>query len=489
MNSALLIIGFVTLVALALGLSARRGVKMTLEQWTVGGRGFGGLLVFLLQAGEIYTTFTFLGGSGYAYGKGAPAYYILAYGSLAYILSYWLLPPIWRYARQERLISQPHFFAKKYDSRGLGVLVAIVGVVALVPYLVLQFKGLGIIVSVASYGSISSSTAVWIGAATVTVYVMSSGMHGVAWNAVVKDALILAVVLFLGIYLPVHYYGGYSEMFRAIDAAKPGFLAFKPSGQSVLWFQSTVALTALGFFMWPHAFSAVFTARHERTFRRNAMLLPLYQLILLFVFFCGFAAILKAPGLTGGNIDLSLFKLSIQTFDPWFIGVIGGAGVLTAMVPGSIILVAAATLVANDVLRPLMPTASDDTVTLTARGLVPLFALVAVYFTLQGGQTIVALLLMGYAFVTQLFPAIVCSLMPRNPMTKLGAVVGILVGVATVAYVTLAHSTFVSLLPFLPAKANEINIGFAALILNVFAATAVSLATQPSRTTAMSLPG
>jgi SSS family solute:Na+ symporter len=489
MNSALLIIGFVTLVALALGLSARRGVKMTLEQWTVGGRGFGGLLVFLLQAGEIYTTFTFLGGSGYAYGKGAPAYYILAYGSLAYILSYWLLPPIWRYARQERLISQPHFFAKKYDSRGLGVLVAIVGVVALVPYLVLQFKGLGIIVSVASYGSISSSTAVWIGAATVTVYVMSSGMHGVAWNAVVKDALILAVVLFLGIYLPVHYYGGYSEMFRAIDAAKPGFLAFKPSGQSVLWFQSTVALTALGFFMWPHAFSAVFTARHERTFRRNAMLLPLYQLILLFVFFCGFAAILKAPGLTGGNIDLSLFKLSIQTFDPWFIGVIGAAGVLTALVPGSIILVSAATLVANDVLRPLMPTASDDTVTLTARGLVPLFALVAVYFTLQGGQTIVALLLMGYAFVTQLFPAIVCSLMPRNPMTKLGAVVGILVGVATVAYVTLAHSTFVSLLPFLPAKANEINIGFAALILNVFAATAVSLATQPSGATATSLPG
>src|SRR5271170_2024942 len=94
------------ILALALGLAARRGVRMTLEQWTVGGRDFGAPLVFLLTAGEIYTTFTFLGGSGYAYGKGAPAYYILAYGTLAYILSYWLLPPIWRYARQERLVSQ-----------------------------------------------------------------------------------------------------------------------------------------------------------------------------------------------------------------------------------------------------------------------------------------------------------------------------------------------------------------------------------------------
>ena len=41
------------------------------------------------------------------------------------------------------------------------------------------------------------------------------------------------------------------------------------------------------------------------------MVLPLYQLILLFVFFVGFAATLKVPGLKGGDIDLSLFRLSI----------------------------------------------------------------------------------------------------------------------------------------------------------------------------------
>src|ERR1700739_202142 len=174
MKRAPVIIALTALVALALGIAARRGLRMTLEQWTVGGRAFGTPLVFLLSAGEIYTTFTFLGGSGYAYGKGAPAYYILAYGTLAYILSYWLLPPIWRYARQERLVSQSHFFTHKYDSPWLGILVAVVGVVALVPYLVLQFKGLGIIVAVASYGSISPSAAIWIGGITGTAYGMIS---------------------------------------------------------------------------------------------------------------------------------------------------------------------------------------------------------------------------------------------------------------------------------------------------------------------------
>ena len=85
------------------------------------------------------------------------------------------------------------------------------------------------------------------------------------------------------------------------------------------------------------------------------------------MFFSGFAAILKVPGLTGADIDLSLFKLSIQTFDPWFVGVIGGAGVLTALVPGSMILIAATTFIANDLVRPLSPKISEDTVTLVAR--------------------------------------------------------------------------------------------------------------------------
>ena len=481
MNIALLIIFLVAAFALLLGVRARHGRDMNLEQWTVGGRSFGTAIVFLLMAGEIYTTFTFLGGSGFAYGKGAPVYYILAYGTLGYIISYWMLPPIWRYAKKERLVSQPHYFARKYDSRALGFLVAVVGVIALIPYLVLQMKGLGIIVSIASYGTISPSLAIWIGAAVVTAYVMISGVRGSAWNSVAKDVLILAVAVFLGIYLPFHYYGGLGAMFHAIDVAKPGFLVFPAKGASVIWFQSTVLLTALGFFMWPHTFGSLYTAKDERIFRRNAVILPISQLILLFVFFVGFAATLKIPGLQGPDIDLSLLKLSIQTFDPWFVGVIGAAGVLTALVPGSMILTSAATLLANDIYRGCARRdASDAAVTRLARLLVPVIALVAIGFTLHGGATIVAMLLMGYNFVTQLFPALICSLMRRNPVTKQGAFCGILVGVCSVAAITLSHSTIGGLLPFLPEALKDLNVGLVALLLNVVVTALVSIATRPS---------
>src|SRR5579883_1191358 len=478
MNAALALIALAAIVALVLGFLAKRGKDMNLEQWAVGGRGFGAIFVFLLLAGEIYTTFTFLGGSGYAYGKGGPAYYILCYGTLAYVLSYFMLPAIWRYAREKRLYSQSDFFVRKYESRALGIIVSLVGIVALVPYLVLQLKGLGIIVETASYGAISRTLAIWIGAAAVTAYVMVSGVHGSAWTSVAKDALILAVVLFLGIYLPIHYYAGIGAMFAAIEQAKPGFIALPAHGENIWWFASTVLLTALGFYMWPHTFGSIYTAKRADVFRKNAIVLPLYQLILLFVFFVGFAAILQVKGLTGADIDLALFRLSVKTFDPWFVGVIGAAGVLTALVPGSMILMTAGTLLANNLLRAGAREGDDARIAWRAKALVPVVALVAVWFTLQGGETIVALLLMGYSFVTQLFPALVLSLARHNPVTREGAIAGIVAGVATVALVSVTHTTIGSLLPWLPQALKDFNVGIIALIVNVVVLAIVSAATR-----------
>lgn len=475
MNGALPFIAAAALLALALGLLARRGKDMNLEQWTVGGRGFGAIFVFLLLAGEIYTTFTFLGGSGFAYGKGAPAYYILCYGTLAYVLSYFMLPPIWRYGKENRLYSQSDFFVRKYDSPALGVIVAIVDIAALIPYLVLQFKGLGIIVEVAGYGAISSTLAIWIGAIVVAVYVMTSGVHGSAWTAVAKDALILGIVIFLGIYLPFHYYGGLGSMFAAIEQAKPGFAVLPPHGESLWWFSSTVLLTALGFYMWPHTFASIYTAKSATVIRKNAILLPLYQLILLFVFFVGFAATLQVRGLSGSDIDLALFKLSVKTFDPWFVGVIGATGVLTALVPGSMILMTAATLIANNLYRAINPAVDDRQVSQLAKLLVPVVALVAVFFTLKGGETIVALLLMGYSLVTQLFPSLVLSLAPRNIATREGAAAGVIAGVATVAMTSLSGLNFHAL-SWLPPQIQDLNVGIVALAVNFIVLIAVSLA-------------
>ena len=489
MSAALLVLGIFFVIALGLGLLARRGHDMNLEEWSLGGRGFGAVFVFLLMAGEIYTTFTFLGGSGWAYGKGAPAFYILCYGAIAYSLSYFLLPLIWRYAQPRRLVSQADFFVAKYDSRALGVLVSLVGVAALVPYLVLQLKGLGIIVSETSYGSITPAWAIWAGTATLMVYVVVSGLRGSAWTAALKDVMILGVVVAIGVYLPLHYFGGYGAMFHAVERAKPGFLTLPASGQSPVWVISTVLLTALGFYMWPQYFASVYTARNEDVFRKNAVMLPLYQLVILFVFFAGFAAILIVPGLQGTDADLSLLRASKHAFTPWQVGVIGAAGLLTALVPGSIILITATTIIAQSVFRVLVPGTTDRVVALVARGLVPVIAVIAAFMALRGGQAIVALLLMGYNFVTQLFPALVLSLGPRPKISAVAAFAGIAAGELTVALMSISGASIATLVPSAPQFLKDLNVGFVALAVNLLVLTIVGLVARPRDVTEAALAG
>lgn len=480
MTIPLILLAIATLFALGLGVGARSGHSMGLEEWTVGNRGFGAFLVFLLLAGEIYTTFTFLGASGFAYGLGAPAYYILAYGTLAYVIAYFMLPPVWAYAKRHHLVSQPDFFAHKYDSPTLGVVVSLVDIVALIPYLVLQLTGLGIIVSAAGYGGISNTVAVLIGAVVVTIYVITSGVRGSAWTAVAKDVMILAVVLFLGIYLPIHLYGGIGAMFTDIAKAKPHFLTFPDKGQSVWWFVSTVLLTALGFFMWPHSLASCYTARNGSVFRKNAIILPIYQLILLFVYFVGFAAVLKVPGLKGAASNLALFKLVVATLPPWVVGIVGAAGVLTALVPGSMITMTAATLMARNVYGAYNKQASNDQIVFLAKCLVPVVMAVAVFFTLTGNSTIVTLLLVGYSFVTQLFPALIASLFPNFGATRQGAMSGIIVGVGVAAWLTFSHASVGSLMPFLPQAIKDFNVGIIALVANIVVLAVVSAFTRSS---------
>jgi SSS family solute:Na+ symporter len=210
--------------------------------------------------------------------------------------------------------------------------------------------------------------------------------------------------------------------------------------------------------------------------RQNAVVLPLYQLVLLFVFLVGFAAVLQVPGLKGPEVDLALFRLSVKTFDPWVVGVIGAAGVLTALVPGSMILMTAATLLANNLYRLVHRSATDAHIVVVARALVPVVALVAVYFAITGGETIVALLLMGYSFVTQLFPALALSLTNARWATPASAAAGIVAGAGTVAAISLTHSTIATLFPALPREIQELNVGLIALAVNVIVLAALSAA-------------
>jgi SSS family solute:Na+ symporter len=387
------------------------------------------------MAGEIYTAFTFLGASGWAYSRGAPVLYILGESYLIYVVSFFILPLIWEAGQKYRLQTQADFFQIRYGSAYLSGFVALVGVVSLIPYLQLQLTGLGLIVETASFGVVHRTWAMIVGFTLVAAFVFVSGVRGIAWASIVKDFLLLFAAVFVGIAVPHIYFGGIGPMFSALVRVKPAHLVMPGATRNLghVWYISTVMLIALTFYMWPHYFAASFTARSAKILRRNAVILPLYTITMPLMFFVGLSALLVMPNLDNG--DLSLLAMVRKTFPPWFLGVIGGAGALTAMVPAAIQLLAGATLYAKN-LFPLVVPGAERQVARAAKVMVLILALGALLFAIYSSVSLVSLFLLGFGGVAQTFPGVVLGLFSRR-VTTVGVFAGMAAGLALTIFLML----------------------------------------------------
>lgn len=474
MNAPTVALGIVALVltaTVALALYGVRRIKMDPREYIVGSRSFGTVLLWVLMAGEIYTSFTFLGAAGWAYAYGAPAFYIIAYGTCAYVIGYFLLPPIWRIAKERGLLTGADLFATCYGSRALGVAVGALQFVVLVPYVTLQLQGLQLLLRAAGYESFDTTVAVAIAFVVIAAFVLLAGLRGTAWASVVKDVLVIGAVAFAGIVIPVHFFGSWSATIDRVLAARPQALllpgATAPHG--TVWFVSTVMLSAVSFFMSPASMSATYSARSENALRRNAMLLPLYQIVLLLMMFAGLSASLIVPGLHGTAVDRSFLMVAQRFYPPWVLGSVAAAGALAALVPAGALLLAAASVFVKNVLGAFGIATADAARLRVTRALVVVVALLALAFWLEAQRTLVELLLIYYSGIAQFVPGVVSALLWRRA-TAWGVAAGMTVGMALAVGLQTAGIA--------PEGLNPAAI---ALVANAVVMVAVSLATPQRR--------
>jgi solute:Na+ symporter, SSS family len=460
---ALSIIFGIVALGSCIGFLAANKRQLNLEEWAVAGRGLGLILVWILLAGETFTTFSVLGISGWIYSKGGPTLYVLVYLALSQIFVFFMGPTLWELGRRFDLQTLADFFARRYGSRILAATVAVAGVLFLIVYLQLQLTGLGIIVGIASFERVGRTPAMIVGTVVVAGFVLTSGVRGVVWVSVLKDFLLVAVAIVVGIGLPYIHFGGIGPMFTALIKAKPDYLTM-PGGTPNLthsWFISTVLVNSL-LFAWPHFFGSLFTAKNGDTVRRNSLIMPFYVLPLFLIIFAGCAAILISPGLANG--DLALLTAVRATFSPWILGVIGGAGALTAMVPAAIQILTGSTLLAKNVYRPYFaPDMSEERIAGVARIAVGAITVTALYLSLHSSTTLVGLLILAYSGIAQFVPGIVLGLYSKR-VTGKGVLSGLLAGFAVAGYLTFTHRD-----PFL-----GLNAGFIGLIANFFVLSVVS---------------
>lgn len=460
-----------TVVGVMAGINRRFG----LEEYMVGGRSFGTLLFYTIAAAEIYSAFAFLGLAGWAFQKGLSITYGFAYMSIAYGLLFFIGPRIHRVGRRGGYVTQPDYFEDRYDSRALAVVTAVIGIVFIVPYLQLQLIGAGIIVQIASGGAMSREMAIVFAVVALVVFVTASGLRGIGWTNLLQAVVMLVGMVLVGLLIPEKFYGGVDEAFAALERLRPTHLNLPDSGgMGVGWYASTVVLSALGVWAWPHLFAATYSAKDEGVIRRNAGILPLYQLALVPIVIVGFTCAAKAaedPAFAASirHPDHAMLVALVDYFPAWLAGAIGAGGLAAAISTSSALILSAANLTARNILQKSVAPGLDDRKTAwAARLLVAPVALVAAGLALAAPGMLVNLLLIGYSGIAQFVPAIFLGFFWRR-VTLAGVSAGLAAGLAVAVFAQFAdwHAPW------------GLHAGFVGLVLNFVVAILVSAATRP----------
>jgi SSS family solute:Na+ symporter len=401
----------------------------SLDEWGLGGRGFGTVITWFLLGGDLYTAYTFVAVPAAMYATGAiTGFFAVPYTILIYPLVFVFMPRLWSVAHRHGYVTPADFVRARYDSRGLALAVAVTGILATMPYIALQLVGIQAVLDTMGLGG-SGNTFIadlplFIAFAVLAAYTYSSGLRAPALIAFVKDTLIYLVIIVAIVYIAVHI--GFGDMFNAAEKkmttkTKSGAPTgvFVP-GQNTYWAYSTLALgSALALFMYPHSMTAVLSAKSRNTIRRNATILPLYSLMLAFLALIGFAAIAKKTSVYGldgyANPQLVVPHFFQNEFPSWFAGIAFSAIAIGALVPAAIMSIAAANLFTRNVYREFIkPEATpheEATVSKLTSLVVKFGALAFVLF--MDRQNAINLQLLGGVWILQTFLAIVAGVFTR----------------------------------------------------------------------------
>jgi SSS family solute:Na+ symporter len=464
-----LVVALAGMVVLALvGFAGQRGRQVNLTEWTVGGRNFGGFTMWFLQAGESFTTFTFLGVAGAAFATGAAATYAILYIPLAFIGQYYFAPKLWRLGKEHGYLTQADFFVERYSSPVFGKVVAVIGVVFLLPYLQLQLTGLGLAVKLVTRDASSAALSMTVATLLMVAFVLWSGIRGIANVSYLKDVLMIVVLALLAIVVPLHYAGGVGGLFGRIQQHNAQLLTVHAGAYDQVWWLTSVLISVISaaFISSPQHWAPLLSARGPRVIRTNAVFLPLYQIAIMLPIVVGFTGLLVlSPKTSSNGVLLTLAQGALPAWATGFV-VVAAAG--AAIVPAAAMCVALSTLVANNLVRPR----GERARLLLNHGVVVVVAGLALVLGILRPDLLANLQLLTVSGFAQLVPAIVAAIGRRRLLSTVPALLGLAAGEAVVVWLTLGKIDIA-----------HVNAGILGLAVNLAVAAAAQLARRPRTST------
>jgi SSS family solute:Na+ symporter len=444
--SSIITLGTFGIVILWISVYGYKISAKTSEDYMLAGRTIGIIVLFFFTLFGISSAWTFYGYPGFLYRHG-PAFAYFVWGCVAGFISLYMFlgPRLWAVSKLNHLFSPVEILSQRYESKALRILLALVLVISIIPYVALEFLGVGLgFHALAGYPVIIGILYMTILAIVITLL---GGMRMTAWANILLG--VIYTVTFLGSLLWIInmvFPQGLSQAVQILSMKNPELLSApgpQVLGEPQFNYALIVGVFISGFmaFAWPHIVMGTLTVRDKMTFKWFPLLgivaggIGFYTIPFLWGSIVAPAIShmdgTLAPLVTGKAADNIVQVIITNYLPPWFATFALLGVIAAALSTVSVQLLTCAILISRDLIHGVLkPDASDrQLITWTKVAVIGLIILsvgIAIRNPLALALYLTHVAVPGFG---QWAPALAGGIIWKRG-TKQGAIAGAVVGIA-----------------------------------------------------------
>ncbi len=482
-------------IMIGVGIYSKTRVKST-NDFFLGGRNMGGWVSAFAYGTSYFSAVIFIGYAGaQGWEFGVPIVWI---GIGNAIFGCWLA---WKVlAKRTRMMTHtldaktmPEFFEKRYQSKQMKLVAAIIMFIFLVPYTASVYKGLGYILQ--SSFNISFNMAIFFMALLTAVYLILGGYVATAINDLIQGVIMIVGCLLMVFYVVSHpNVGGISAGLQALHQLDPTLTSPVSDSSRFLPLLGLILMTSFGVWGLPQMIHKYYAIKDEEAIKKGTIISTVFALIIgVSAYFTGSLGrlfflqettdaaglvqkVAVMPGATlaapnAGTSDM-IVPLMLEVALPGALMGIIIVLILSASMStlASLVLVSSSTISIDFIKGFVAPKISDKTTMKTMRIFCVLFVALSYIMAVFESGTIVSLMSLSWGVISGMFLGPYLLGLYWRKTTTGGAWAGFIFGGLTVIVGTLLGKMGV-----LPAGVTEPVISSLAMIVSCVAVAGVSL--------------
>lgn len=282
--AGILVLVIYLLVVLFLGYRSFRISDHTLADHLVSGRGLGVFVLTLTYAATFHSAYAFTGIVGFAYTDGIGFWVNGLYLVPPAFLFWQVGKRMWVLGKRYNFFTLGDYMSHVYDSRLVGLLVALVHTVFTVPYVTIQLTGSGYIFTTMTGGRIPFAAGAAVMLVVMVLYVIAGGLRAVAWTDTLQGIMMFAVIFGGSLYVVRETQGSITAAYARIAEQSPEWLTLPgPSGAvtATYWISLWIPFT-LGLLLAPQIVIRMFSAQSLRVLKWASVGGAIYLTVIYF---------------------------------------------------------------------------------------------------------------------------------------------------------------------------------------------------------------